>query len=829
MIWAHGANALQSNYLLMRDFRLAFRGLLTAKGRSLTMVATFGMALVANLTLFSLFDAIQVRDLPVSAPEQLVIASAVDAKGFARQLPVTVFDAIASEKQSFQQVALQAGGISLPVEIGGHIRSLPVAAVTPEYFDVLRLRPAVGRFFTRAELGANLDALPIAVASYSFWTSVLKRDGKDLGGIVRVGGTSFSIVGVLPAGFEGLHIDAGVDLLIPLGALRIAQGAPSAPIRGSHLVGRRRPEVAFSEARADLERLWTSLNASSSSERNANVSAQLSLVVESGRNGISRLRAANLNSLTALTLPTIFLLVAACANVAGLYLVRAVGRRSELALQVSLGGSRLSLARQFGIEAVLLMALSFAIAVSLAKIFALGIATALWASPTPLALDMLPQGASWLALTLTLAVVAFLVGSIPAVLATRTLESALTTHTRSHTAHTRLPSQFAIGMQVMLSLALIVSAGGLVKSFVNLRSIDLGFETRNRVWTVFIPQPNGYRQLNDGYYEQLEKRLTSITGIRTVSYSRLFPAALSAPVPTPMDTITSRQNGGQHDVAAYVETASPQFFETFGVRILEGRSFRWDDRSDTVLVAIVNESLRNAMFPGEEAIGRSVDFGPQGKQQTFSIIGVAEDSAIANFRNPSAPVLFRPWAQAGAVARSPYVGIEFDRPVDSNILQAVRDSVQGMGVEYVPFVYPMEDESNRVLARERIAAASGVIFAVAAALLAAMGIYSQITYESMQRRKEAALRLALGATETSVVLHSLRTAATSTLVGLGLGIPVSIGTASLVRSLLFGIDPTSPTLIMIAVLTLALIALAAAAFPAIRATRFSLATVLRES
>lgn len=345
---------------VVHDLRIAWRGLRNAPGYTFIVAATLAGGFVAAFTIAILLFALVVRELPVDQPDRVALVTATDARGTPRAITAPVFDLLSRQQTTLDTMALHTGGIALPVEVGGEINSIPVAAVTAEYFHALRIDPVRGRLFSPAELGPSWDEAAVAVVTHRFWTRHYGDGQEALGATVKVSGMTLAVIGVTPPGFEGIHVDAGVNMFVPLGLLRRMQAAPAQTIRANNIVVRLRDRATIAQAVAEVRALWRSLQVGNSvaalSRSELSDFQQQQIDVVSARTGISRLRNSYSTVLYALAGPAVLVFAVACANVMGLLLVRSLTRRREVAVCLAMGGSRWAFVRQLTFENLLVAA-----------------------------------------------------------------------------------------------------------------------------------------------------------------------------------------------------------------------------------------------------------------------------------------------------------------------------------------------------------------------------------------------------------------------------------------------------------------------------------------
>ena len=522
------------------------------------------------------------------------------------------------------------------------------------------------------------------------------------------------------------------------------------------------------------------------------------------------------------------ILVVACVNLANLMLARAAARSHEMSVRVVIGASRWSLARQ-----VLTESLTLSLAGAL-----LGLAFAFWGSRLlvflmtegrlfPVTLDLSPD-LRVLSLTVSIAILTgILFGLAPAWRSSREDPAyVLQQNARGLSGRTGKLNIALIITQVALSLVLLLGAGLFVRSFRRLRSVDLGFERENLLELSLYPRPGGYQNLNNldmkNYHKQLLDRISSLPGVRSVSFS-------TSPIPTPEiwhDTVSATAtdlNTGNR-LMANAATVSPGLFQTLGIPVLRGRDFEKTDDEKHPRLAIVNSALAEHVFPNGDAIGKTVRFGFMPDYRIVEIVGIVGNARIFDLRSAAKPVIFLSYLQypeqwANLIVRTS------ESP--EALAKAVDHEIESLGHEYALSTKTIPQVISQELLEERVTAMLSGFFAALALLLASIGLYGLMSYTVTRRTREIGIRVAVGAQRQNVLWLVLRETLTLALVGIAIGIPSAVAATRLIASMLFGLSPSDlPTITGVSLLLL-LMALLAGYLPARRASTIDPMDALR--
>jgi len=811
-----GWNSLER---LGQDLRYAFRVLRRNPGFTAVAVLSLALGIGANTAIFTFVNAALLKPLPYPHADRIValLQRPLQGPGTTPVHPRS-FVPWHDRAQSFEALAIAQ---AIPVNTQGIDGADQVSGLwtTSELFRVFGVQPSLGRVFADPE-GFNRSAVrgeaapgtSVVVLSHGYWQRRFGSDPTVLGKTIPIGRGSAVVVGVMPAGFR--VGTPHVDLYLPIPLDRNKPDAIGS--RAFQCYGRLRPGVTLEAARAEMAVLADQIGRQEAIEKDWGV------VVLSLRDYLVRD-----NRLVLLILLGVvaFVLLIACANLAGLLLTRGVGRRSELALRASLGASRGRLVQQLVAESVALSTMGGA----------LGLFLSSWASRALvfLAQDAVTFGqladvrfdARVLAFTVALSfLTAIVFGLAPAWQTSRfELQAALKEHGRSpgdSRSQRRFRAALVVG-EVALAVVLLVGAGLLLRTFSRLLEVKLGFQPEQVLTMRMFVTGDAVRR--SSLVESVLDRVETLPEVRTVGTIQFLPLAgftnngpfhiVGRPVPADPKSMESD-----------VSTVSRGYFAAMGIPVLRGRPFERQDRMDSPRVALVNQSFVNKYCPNEDPIGQRI-IGDWANPRPTEIIGVVGDIRHNGLTAEPQPTVFL--AQAQVPGYITYLVVR-TAAVPRKIAAAIRREVQQVDpTQAVTAVQPMEQYISAALARPRLYAVLLGTFASLALLLAAVGLYGLIAYAVSRRTHEIGIRMALGAQPRDVLRSTLWQGAVLALAGLVLGIMGAIALTRFVASLLYGVSAGDPATYTGVAALLGGVALIAAYVPARRASRVDPMVALR--
>jgi putative ABC transport system permease protein len=802
---------------LIKDIRYGVRGLWKRPGFTAVAVLTLALGIGANTAIFSVVNAVLLRPLQFRDPDRLVmIWEDATFAGFPRNTPAPAnyFDWKA-QTQSFEDMAATAEE-TFNLTGDGEPERVAAYSVSSNFFPLLGVPPALGRTFLPDE--DRVGASKVAVLSYALWQTRYGGDPQVINRDIQVDGAKHTVVGVMPAGFQFMESD--VRLWVPL-----AMEPEVAANRGGHfltVVGRMKPGVSLEQANADLTSVMARLTKDHPAEMADGKLGAYAVPMRQHLAGDVR------GSLIVLLVAVAFVLLIACANVAGLLLARAVGRRREIALRVALGASRTRVVRQLLTESLLLSAVAGIIGAVLAYFsfaFLQKLIPAQMALLTSLHLDL-----RILAFTLVLSLVTGIVfGLVPALQSAKVeLNDALKQGTRV-TAAGKLRSALIV-VEVALSIVLLVGAGLLIQTLFQLFNQYAVLEPEKVLTMRTVLPRTKYEDVakRNAFFRQVLERVENLPGVISAGYTTAVPLAwkggTSGFYP---EGLTNPVAGMAYD--ANHREVSANYLKAMNIALKQGRYFDQRDNEQAVPVVIINETMARQYWPGQDALGRRFKIGdPTDDIPWIQVVGIVADVRQMGLDEPVKAEMYLPYQQDQNPWYSPRDLAIRTSGDTSNLVSSVRQIIREVDPDQpVSNVATMSDVLGVEAAQRRMGMIMLAAFAGLALLLASLGIYGVLAYFVTQHTNEIGVRMALGANRWNILALVLKKGMTLTLLGIVIGLAASFALTRLMSSLLFGVNASDPLTFVAVPLLLAVVALVACWIPARRATRVDPMVALR--
>ncbi len=794
---------------LLRDSRYALRQLARTPAFTAVAILTIAVGIGATSAMFSVVNGVLLRPLPYPEPDGLVrVHEVVPQYGRFSVAPGTFLD-WRQQSTVFESLAAYSGN-SVTFTGGDGPERLPTAAVSAELFDVLRVKPALGRAFTREEDAPG--AAGVVVLSHGGWQRRFGSDPSVLGRSITLSGRPSTIIGVMPAGFYFPSRDA--ELWTPLAL------DPAKASRGAHYLGvvaRTKAGFSVQQAEAEMKTVADRL-AREFPDTNAGESAA---VVPLHEQVVGRIRPALLTLFAAVG----FVILIACANVANLLLVRASVRERELAIRTALGASRRRLVMQMLAESVLLALAGGTLGVLLASLAVPAIRT-LSAGSLPRVEDVALDGRVMAFAALASLLTGLVFGLAPAWQASRaSVGDALKEGSRGSAAGGgRARSALLVG-EVALSMVLLVGATLLLRSFDRLTSVNPGFDAeRVLAFQVALPQTT-YAEDHDRirFFDALLQRLELLPQVRTAGMVQTLPMrggyVLSFAIQGRPPAKPGEEPSARH------RSVSARYFATLGIPLLRGRVFDERDVAGAPMVAVVDQAFADRHFPSEDPIGRGLDIG-NGTEGFYEIVGVVANVHHDGLDADPAPTMYVPFGQD--VFSSMWLVARTDGE-PAQLAGAARVAVRGIDSGLpASRMGPLVDAVSDSVAPRRFSMLLLGLFALIALFLAAVGLYGVVAYAVSQRTREIGVRMAIGAQAWDVCRLVLGGGMRLALAGVAVGTAAALALARLVASLLFEVTPFDPLSYAATALLLLAVAALACYVPASRAMRLDPLVALRE-
>jgi macrolide transport system ATP-binding/permease protein len=848
--------------VLAQDIHYGLRQLRRSPGFTVTVIITLALGIGANTAIFTLVHGVLERSLPVADPSRLYRVGDQGTccffDGFENDngdfdlFPYDLYLRFQRSSPEFEQLAaVQAGGSSLSVRSGSSsAKPLRSEYVSGNYFAMLGVGVYAGRPLMPSD--DTTGAAPVLVLSYSTWQSDFAGDPRIVGSTVYVQTHPFTVAGIAPPGFFGDRIvERPPDVWLPLANEPTIEGAGTSlwsqgdeDTAWLYLLGRVQPQtkIAALQARLSAElRQWMSAHVAYTAHGGLTRIPRQHVVLVAGGGGIQKLQEQTGKGLRMLMILSSIVLLIACANIANLLLARGTKRRAEVAVRMALGAARKRLIRQMLTQSILLSLIGGAA----------GLGIAYFLSQTILALAFprarhMPVPASP---SLSVLAFAFLVslltgiifGAAPALLSSRARPAeALRGANRSAGDQSSFPQKALVVLQVALSVVLLSGAFLMEKSLAKLEHQNFGIATANRYVMRFDPQGAGFTlERLPALYRQIEDRLSALPGATSVSLARYTPldgnnwgtciVQQGHPAPRPGDNCFS----------SWVRVSS-RFLQTLGVPIVSGRDFSAQDTQAATPVVLVNESFAGRFFPNQNPIGKHFGLVSPKNSGAFEIVGVFADFKMSNPRGDATPLFLRPLAQQylgyidpeaiSSEKSSMFVGsviVQFARP-QQDAEAAIRRALAEIDPSLTVFSFASYDSQVAGnFNQDRLIARLTSLFGVLALTLASVGLYGVISFFVARRTSEIGIRMAMGASRSSVVSMVLTGALWQILIGVASGIPVALYAGHVVSGLLYGVSGNDPLSYLGGTIILGICATVAAIIPAHRAASIDPMCALR--
>jgi len=804
--------------LLLKDIRYGIRGLLKRPGFTVIALITLALGIGANTAIFSVVNAVLLRPLPFQNPEQLVILwEDATFVGFPHNTPAPAnYVDWKTQNQSFADMAA-SHETSFNLTGDGEPERVTAYAVTGNFFPLLGVQPLLGRSFVAEEdrPGAN----KVVVLSYSLWQSRYGGDRNVLNREILLNGEKHSVVGVMPASFQFFEKEA--RLWVP-----IAFDQEDLANRGGHyliVVARLKPDVSVAQAQAEMNAIMRRIGIDHPAETMEGKIGAVVLPMRDQFVGNAR------GSLIVLLVAVAFVLLIACANVAGLLLARAVARRKEIALRMALGAGRARVIRQLLTESLLLAVTAGVLGSLLAYAsftFLQGLVPEEMALATSLKLDV-----RILVFTIAISIVTGIIfGLVPALQSANfDLNDALKQGSGRVTSTGRLRSSMIV-FEVALSIVLLVGAGLLIQTLFQLfRQYSMLEPEKVLTMRTILPREK-YKetQRRDNFYQQVLQRVEHLPGVVAAGYSTsiplswkggtsgFYPEGLKAPIPGMAYDANHRQ-------------VSTNYLKAMNIPLRQGRYFESRDNAQSIPVAMVNETMARQYWPGENVLGRRFKLGdPADDAPWMEIVGVVADVRQMGLDEPVKAEMYFPYQQDDTIWYVPRDLAIRTTGDTSNLVGSVRQIIREVDPDQpVSNVATMAEVLGTEAAQRRMGMIMLAGFAALALLLASLGIYGVLAYFVTQHTNEIGVRQALGATPRNILFLVLRKGMGLTLVGVGIGLAASFALTRLMSSLLFGVTAADPLTFVTVPLVLVGVALLACYIPARRATKVDPLVALR--
>ncbi len=825
------------------DLRLAFRGLRRSPLFATVAILSLALGIGANTAIFTLIDQLLLRELPVRAPEKLVMLYQSGPHNGSNMGPrmhsYPIYQDYQKRAEPLAEVICRRL-IPASISIENRTERVEAEMVSGNYFTMLGVQPALGRVFNPESDDQVYRGHPVVVLSYDYWTSRFANDPSVIGKKILVNDYPMEIIGVSARGFAGLDPAESPQIRVPI--LMKPVMAPDwewlhmddRRARWVQVFARLKPGQTVESAKAPLQGLFTQVRqyemtlpaAKDWSAYSREQFMKGQLLVEPAAMGYSQLRNSFSTALVVLMSMVGLVLLIACANVANLLIARAFMRQKEIAVRLSLGASRSRLVRQLLVESLVLSVAGGLLGLGLAVVLTRTLLALIPSEGQPLQITAHPDPRI-LTFTLILSFATGIIfGLVPALRASRpdpwtTLKD--TTGSIAGTGGSLFLRKGLVTAQVALSFLLLFGAGLFVRSLQNLKTTDTGVGLDNLVTFQLAPTLNGYDAPRTvQFYRALLDRLRSAPGVKSAAFA-VVPILAGNEWDSSMSVEGHRFADGE-DMQAFMNALSPGYFDTMKIPFIEGRDFTVMDAKEDATVAIVNKQFAEHFFPGHSALGKDIGFGGGPKAKlNIEIIGVVANALYEGPREGVHRQVFIPnWGKNSAAV---YVRMHTG---SASAYSIIRREVKNLDAAMPVYeMKTLESQLDETLLTDRLIALLSAGFGLLATLLASIGLYGVMAFVVARRRKELGIRLALGAQPGGVVWLVMREVLVLLAIGLAIGVPSALALGRYVGGQLYGLEPNDPWMAAATLVLLTIVSAAAGLIPAHRASRIDPILALR--
>jgi len=830
---------------IWKDFTYALRTLKAAPVFTIAAILSLGLGIGANTAIFSLIDQVLLRTLPVQKPEELVIVKSPgpksghvnsDEDGSAGSWSYPMYKDLRDKNTGFAGLIARFG-FDANISFNGQTDPSQGELVSGNYFDVLGVRPALGRLLTPADDVIGSAQSSVVVLGHTFWTQHLGARPDILNQQIVLNGNSMTVVGVAPAGFFGdqlgLNVSAFVTMSMKPQMTLNWNGLDKYNDYWLNIIGRLKPNTSADQAGAQLQAIYrplleaeADLNGMKGDRRQRYVTKPI--VLEPGASGRQILSQNTRQPLLVLMAMVGLVLLIACANVANLLVARATSRERETSVRLALGASRARLVRQCLTESLVIAGAGAGAGLAVANWTIRGLLQLMPPDSGTHALST-SLDSRVLLFTLVLTIVTgFVFGLLPALESSRTdVNAGLKSGTGSSgtSRHARIRKLLVV-VQVAFTLLMVVEAGLFGKTLMNLHSVDLGLRTANIIRFRVAPALNGYPTAKTQVlFERLQSSLKTIPGVDNASMAQepIFGDSDSSSNVT-IDGYTAGQD---EDMNLNRNEVGAGYFSTLGIPLISGREFDSRDSADAPKVCMINQATAERYFRGRDPIGYRIAFGGGDKTvPDMLIVGVVKNSKHSEVGEEVRRSIYTPYMQRKDMNQATFYVTSAADP--TALMNTIRTRVRDLDATLpVTEMKTLETQIDESLYAQRLMTILSLAFGGLSVMLSGFGIYGVMSYLVSRRAREIGIRIAVGAQPSLVRWMIVRETLTMTAVGIAIGLPFTFLLGRAAQSLLYGMTGSNMQVTLAAIVAVSLLALAAGYFPARRATRIDPVTALR--
>ncbi len=826
---------------LLQDLNYGVRAMLRSPAFTVVALVSLALGIGANTAIFSLLDAVLLRSLPVKEPSRLVLLGTGDWNGISDGFALTEIYSYPFYRQLQQRNAVfsdTAAIFSMLNEVHGLVEGrtetepMNVQLVSGTYFTALGVHARIGRMLTDADDNSEGNH-PVAVVSYAWWKRGLAKDSAVLDRKLKLGSTTFNIVGVAPPDFFGTKVGEAPDIWVPMSMMQAVpphwQGYKDNFSESLYVLGRMKPGITVAQATTNVNLLYQQILRgfpdSKLNQENLQKLANARVPLTSMATGISKLRGDFSEPLQVLMAVVALVLLIACANIANLLLARSTARARELAVRQALGARRIRIVRQLLTESLLLALVGGALGVALASV-----ANRILLRMVSGGLDTVPLDVSinlrLLLFTLGVTIATALIfGTIPAFRATGLqLTDTLKAGRSPQGISGKSPlARSLVISQVSVSLVLMVGAGLFLRSLVNLNNVDAGFNKENVLRLQIDASSAGYKEDDPrlpALYQQIEQRVGSLHGVRAASFSyfTFHEGSWNGYIVVPGIPVN-------HDLDVKHNVVGTGYFDVMQIPLVAGRTFGSQDTATSQRVAVISERMARTLFPKGSPIGRSYHIGDLDNPFEERVIGIVKDVKFGNLKEDPETLDYVPYTQRQGYLEDFEVRYTGDF---ASISTAVQQTIRSVDRKIpITRVTTLDEQVARSITNQRMVAQLSTFFGLLAVFLSCIGIYGLMSYVVSRRTSEIGIRMALGAARSDVRWLVLREIVGLVAIGIAIGIPAALAGDRLVSNMLYGLHGTDPLSLAFSTALLLMVAMLAGYLPAWQASHIDPMVALR--
>ena len=815
---------------LRQDAGYGLRAFTRTPGFASIVVIVLAVGIGAAIAVFTVFNALVFRPLPLADPEQLVQVSGIYRNNSSIPISYPMFTELEREQHAFSGICGWSPGANFNVEANGSVTASAVHSVTGNYYTVLGVSPLMGRLISPADTQGN-QISQVAVISYELWQERFGGDPAVVGKNMRIDGKLFTIIGVTRKWFTGMIAGSPPEITVPAGAAQLYD-LDNRAMLWVFVTGRLNKGTGIEQARTQLQTFWSRLledtvpTQSIGPRRQSFLAMRFRIDPASAGSKNIDLRSKFLKPLYLLSGIVALILLVVCVNLASLILARASARRHEISTRIALGATPWQAIRQVVVESLFLsttgalagLLLAFWSSQLLVRLLAKGVAV-------PVLLDLRPDWRVCVFAAATALLTGLFIGLIPG-----------WKLSRQHPATSLCADQRTLGYgmgslgkaliisQIAISLVLLQASGLFLRTLKSLRTFDPGFKRASLLEAHLTPQPQDKGKLDAGSYRrQLLEAMANLPSIKSAAFSNLSVPNGDSGWKETVSAVSDPNPAGNS--TATLAAISPGFFKTLAIPLMSGRDFTWFDDKQHPAVVIIDGLIAKQLFPTSDPIGKHIRFGVQPDFQDLEIVGVAQSARILDIRDGNAPVIYTSALQLDDFGRGGTLLLRGSTSVGIN--KAIVDEVRSFNHEYATGIDTFEEKNERSFVYEQMTATLSTIFASIALLVAGFGLFGLMSYAVTLRTREIGIRMAMGSQRRGILKLVLREAVVLTLAGIVAGIPFTLAATRLIAHMTFGLSPADPVTLAGASLTMLLVGTLAGYLPAFRAMTMDPVTALR--